>query len=225
MFVAERRTRHDVLVNADRALHFAAPPVDAAEREVGLDRLVVDVDHPQEDFERLVGLFVEQKAQALEIVLVQPARRLLAAQHVRPLGSLRRRRCLRCAVAQTELRHEPAGGRGDEQRHDQVERQIKRHFRRRLPAPARAFRPHAARDAAGRAHRAARRPSRRARTVPPADRRRSDDERETERRGDAQERELDLDPLGVHRADEQGDQRGEGDGEVEEDSSHKEERL
>ena len=78
MLVAERRPRHDALVNADRAFHLAAPPVDAAEREVRLDGLVVDVDHAQEDFERLVGLLVQQETEALEIVLVEPARRPVA---------------------------------------------------------------------------------------------------------------------------------------------------
>jgi hypothetical protein len=58
--------------------------------KVGLDGLVVDVDHLQKDFERLVRLFVEQKAEALEVVLVQAARRLLAAQPIGALG-LRRR--------------------------------------------------------------------------------------------------------------------------------------
>ena len=71
MLVAERRPRHDVLVDADRALDLAAPPIEAAEREMRLDGLVVDVDHAQEHFERLVRLFVEQEARPLEIVLVQ----------------------------------------------------------------------------------------------------------------------------------------------------------
>ncbi len=37
---------------------------------------------------------------------------------------------------------------------------------------------------------------------------------------DAQERELDVDPPGVHGADEQRDQCGESDGEVEEEANH-----
>src|SRR5262245_12845497 len=45
-------------------------------------------------------------------------------------------------------------------------------------------------------------------------------EREAERRRNARKRELDVDTLGVHRAHEQGGERSEGNGEVEEESCH-----
>src|SRR5262245_43489389 len=67
MLFRQRRPRDDVLVHADRALDLAAPAVEIAEREMRLDGVVVDLDHAQEDFERLVGLFVEKERQTLEI--------------------------------------------------------------------------------------------------------------------------------------------------------------
>ncbi len=57
----------DVLVHADGALHLAAPAIQAAEREVRVDRLVVDLGQAQEDLERAVGLVVEQEPHALEV--------------------------------------------------------------------------------------------------------------------------------------------------------------
>ena len=48
-----------VLVHADGAVVFAAPAEQAAEREMQLDRLRVDLDHLDERLDRLVGLLVE----------------------------------------------------------------------------------------------------------------------------------------------------------------------
>src|SRR5262245_29563290 len=69
MLLGERRSRDDVLVHPDRAVDLAAASIEAAEGKVRLDRVVVDLDHAQEHFERLVRLLVQQEAQALEIPL------------------------------------------------------------------------------------------------------------------------------------------------------------
>ena len=56
-----------VLVHADRALDLAAPAEQAAQREVQLDGLRIDLDHLDERLDRLVGLLVEQEVEALEV--------------------------------------------------------------------------------------------------------------------------------------------------------------
>ena len=56
-----------VLVHADGAVILAASPEQAAEREVQLDRLRVDLDHLDERLDRLVGLLVEQEIEPLEV--------------------------------------------------------------------------------------------------------------------------------------------------------------
>ncbi len=61
-------------MHADRALDFAAPAEEAAQREMQLDRLRVDFDHFDERLDRLVGLLVQQKVEPLEIGHRQRAR-------------------------------------------------------------------------------------------------------------------------------------------------------
>ena len=68
MHLVQRRPRHDVLVDSDRAVDLAAAPIEAAEREMRLHRLVVYVDHAQEHFQRLVRLLIEQEAQAAKVL-------------------------------------------------------------------------------------------------------------------------------------------------------------
>ena len=63
-----------VLVHADRALDLAAAPEQAAQREMQLDRLRIDLDHLDERLDRLVGLLVEQEVEPLEIRQRQRAR-------------------------------------------------------------------------------------------------------------------------------------------------------
>ena len=48
-----------VLVHADRALDLAAPAEQAAQREVQLDRLRIDLDHLDERLDGLVGLLID----------------------------------------------------------------------------------------------------------------------------------------------------------------------
>jgi hypothetical protein len=55
-----------VLVHADRAVVFAAPAEQTAEREVQLHRLRVDLDHLDEGLDGLVGLLVEQEFRPLK---------------------------------------------------------------------------------------------------------------------------------------------------------------
>ena len=54
-------------MHADGAVILAAPAKQAAEREVQLDRLRVDLDHLDERLDRLVGLLVEQEIEPLEV--------------------------------------------------------------------------------------------------------------------------------------------------------------
>jgi hypothetical protein len=70
----EVRTLEKVLVHADGAVVLAAPAEQAAEREVQLDRLRVDLDHLDEGLDRLVGLLVQQEVEALEVGARQRAR-------------------------------------------------------------------------------------------------------------------------------------------------------
>jgi hypothetical protein len=63
-----------VLVHADRAVVLAAAPEQAAEREMQLDRLGIDLHHLDERLDRLVGLLVHEEVQALEVRLRQRAR-------------------------------------------------------------------------------------------------------------------------------------------------------
>ena len=61
-------------MHADRALDLAAPAEQAAQREMQLDRLRIDLHHLDEGLDRLVGLLVQQEVEALEIRHRQRAR-------------------------------------------------------------------------------------------------------------------------------------------------------
>ena len=65
-----------VLVHADGAVILAAPAEQAAEREVQLDGLRIDLDHLDERLDRLVGLLVQQEVEPLEVGARQRARRV-----------------------------------------------------------------------------------------------------------------------------------------------------
>jgi hypothetical protein len=61
LLVADVLAVDEVLVHADRAIGLAATAEQAAEREVQLDGLIVDLDRLDEGVDRLVGLLVEQE--------------------------------------------------------------------------------------------------------------------------------------------------------------------
>ena len=78
LFLAQAVPRNQALVQADGAIDFAAAAEQVAERELGLDRVLVDLGDLQEDLDRLVLLLVEQVVQAAEVGVGQarlPARR------------------------------------------------------------------------------------------------------------------------------------------------------
>ena len=77
LFRGQVGTRDDVLMNANGPVHFAAATKQAAEREMGFDRLVVDANHLQEMLQGLVGLLVQQEVEAFQVVDIQRRRRLL----------------------------------------------------------------------------------------------------------------------------------------------------
>src|SRR5690349_12199394 len=103
MLVAERRTRHDAFMDTDGALHLAATSIKIAQREMCFDRVVVDISHPQENFQRLVGLLIEQETQAAKVFLGQ----FVSWSD----GS--------STIARTITTEQPTGGRGNKQRDDQ----------------------------------------------------------------------------------------------------------
>src|SRR3954452_10470752 len=86
VILAELGQRHDLLVlrqigaleqvlmHADGAVVFAAAAEEAAEREMEIYRLRVDLHHLDEGLDRLVGLLVQQEVEALEIRTRQRAR-------------------------------------------------------------------------------------------------------------------------------------------------------
>ena len=67
LLAGEIRAVEQVLVHADRAVVLAAAAEQAAEREMQVDGLGVDLDHLDEGLDRLVGLLVQQEVEALEI--------------------------------------------------------------------------------------------------------------------------------------------------------------
>jgi uncharacterized protein YhaN len=58
---------HQRLVQADRAIDFTAATEQMAQRDLRLERVLVELGDAQEDFDRLVGLLVEQVVQAAEV--------------------------------------------------------------------------------------------------------------------------------------------------------------
>ena len=62
---------NDVLVEADGAVDLAAAAEQAAQRHVGLHRVLVDLGQFQEHLDGLVGLLVEEVVQALEILVAE----------------------------------------------------------------------------------------------------------------------------------------------------------
>jgi hypothetical protein len=71
---AQARALGQVLVHADGAVVLAAAAEQAAQREVQLDGLGVDLHHLDERLDRLVGLLVQQEVEPLEVRARQRAR-------------------------------------------------------------------------------------------------------------------------------------------------------
>ena len=67
----ERLARRDVLVDLDRAVHLAAAAIEAPEREMRLDRVIVQLCCAQEGLQRPVRLLVDQEVHAGEVVAAQ----------------------------------------------------------------------------------------------------------------------------------------------------------
>jgi hypothetical protein len=68
----ERLARRDVLVDLDRTVNLAAPTVEAAERKVGLDRVVVQLRRAQERLQRAVRLLVDEEIDPRQVIAAQP---------------------------------------------------------------------------------------------------------------------------------------------------------
>ena len=71
MLAQQRLTREKILVYADRALDLAAPPIQSAEREVGLDGVRIRIHQLEEHVERPVGLLGDEEVEAGEIIRMQ----------------------------------------------------------------------------------------------------------------------------------------------------------
>ena len=68
------RAIEKVLVHPDRAVDFALPAKEAAQREMQIDGLRIDLDHLDERLDRLVRLLVQQEIEAAKIGQRQRAR-------------------------------------------------------------------------------------------------------------------------------------------------------
>ena len=65
--MARSRAIHQILMHADRALYLAAPAEQAAQREVQLHRLRIDLDHLDERLDGLVGLLIDEEVEPAEV--------------------------------------------------------------------------------------------------------------------------------------------------------------
>ncbi len=64
-------------MNANRTINFTPPTKDTPEREMRLDRVVVNRSHACEDLYRAVGVFIQQVVQTFQIIRVQTPLRFL----------------------------------------------------------------------------------------------------------------------------------------------------
>ena len=103
LLVIQVRSLHQRLVQADRAIDFAAAAEQMAERDLGLEGVLVEFRDAQEHLDRLVGLLVEQVVEAAEIRRRQPADLAVA---------------MAFAAAPAD---QPAGGRRDRQQQEEPE--------------------------------------------------------------------------------------------------------
>ena len=110
------RSREKILVDPDRPFHLPTPSEQMTEREVRLERLVVDLGHLEEKFERFVGTPVENEVEPPDIVGVDACRKLAVA------------------VPVSEPREGPAGGREDDEQTRQQECGFSRHLAAASPA-------------------------------------------------------------------------------------------
>ena len=58
-------------MNTNGAIQLATPPEKTAKREVSFDCLVIDANHAQEMFERLIRLLVKQEVKPFQVVDIQ----------------------------------------------------------------------------------------------------------------------------------------------------------
>jgi len=66
--------RNNILMDSNGAIDLTAPPKQAAQGKVSFYCLVINPDHLEKMFERLVRLLVKKKVEALEIIHVKRRR-------------------------------------------------------------------------------------------------------------------------------------------------------
>ena len=71
------RTRNNVLVNTDGAIHFTPASKQITQRKVRFDGLVIDTNHLEKVLQGLVRLLIQQEVQALEVIDIQRWWRIL----------------------------------------------------------------------------------------------------------------------------------------------------
>src|SRR5690606_11426826 len=84
--VVQVRTREQVLVDANRTLDLAAAPEQVPEREVRLERVLVDLCHLHEQLERLVRLPVQDEVETADVVGADARRQLAVTVDVDAIG-------------------------------------------------------------------------------------------------------------------------------------------
>ena len=80
-------------MDADRAIDLTAPPEEMTEREVRLQRVIVDLGHAHEQLQRFVCLPIQNEIQASQIVGVDRGWRWFAAISARIVGEAPTRGC------------------------------------------------------------------------------------------------------------------------------------
>src|SRR5690606_25986632 len=75
--LAQCRPRDQVLMHAYRAVHLAPAAKQMTQREMGLERLVIDLRHLHEELEGLVRLTVQNEVQPADVVGADARGRLI----------------------------------------------------------------------------------------------------------------------------------------------------
>src|SRR5690606_36878298 len=83
--LTQARTGEQFLMHPYRTVDLAASAEEMPEREMRLERLVIDLRKLDEELERLVGLAVQDEVQAAEIVGVDAGRRGVVALAAQPI--------------------------------------------------------------------------------------------------------------------------------------------
>ena len=76
--------RQQILMNADRALDFAAPPIQRPQRKMRLDGLGVGIHQLQEHVERPIGLLGDQVIEAGQVIRMQFAQAMTGQRLPQP---------------------------------------------------------------------------------------------------------------------------------------------